>query len=934
MIKDLFSLPVLQGGGEGEDPSNHAPSTEDEKQEFQAQNTFYSNVTDEVMKDLASEGLTDEKGNFNIIPGAKVSKKQLQVLKAVGKKSYNDRKAIYDMAKQSLDAKMKGTSGGSEKAKADIKRALLGQIYKSLFSETPEGTEDAEPTGALLNQLLDIDIDTSQTVRQVRTNCVWFTPEDLEKKAGKRTQQMFEPIVMKTLGQHVAGEAKSDGDLVAETLRIASVPCANDPERILCFDSEAMVAYMESVMDSRGLKGTMDEAVRRGDFKDRIPSPRDSQGCVGGRTLSDDQLLMILRHYSCGRALKAILPTLSSKDIRTLLGMKDELQTIPPRETTFGTIWHSLTITGRKAVNNLPSILKSILALSLVRWIVCGFTRMIYVWTMIEKSGASALKNALKVTIKPMIKSYLDRAKQDIKNNSRSGKKANIASNLEKLTGINIDHSAVDKAIEGANDSTDANLDKAIDSVVEVLLSGLKGDMYSVLCQVVVSLKANFFGTLLTQFFDFCAGFMKDPTVGWTMISNFVAEGFSSVSSWMGLSIVGDAAKAGNFLVLLRGYLNPSLTRVETAQMASDALGTAASFFPYGQYIAAPLTAFRCFMESAKGAAILLDAKRIYMPTLQYMSAQLSSFLHTNWADIDVGSVSFLMVQFLPRCCGLLSLTSSVLLFDVTSLAPTWVTKAIPADVSKGFSTLVRPFTSAVSVASGILPFQATVGAGLKVYTTSVGGKSLCDRFAETVGVYIDYAAAAVLIYQIILDLGAVAYMIRYKELPPLNGYTTSCLKLFSKDQAADVLAKSAPPSEAQKIAIATKVDEAFREDASVKLGAFEKEEDRILEENAKTILGRANQAVGVGVGASLGATGNVIDAGANLIGNAIGGIGSFIGKRFGFGGGASPLRRSPRLAAMRRKRHLQRSPSQKNNSPKRKRSPKQSPKTKKRKQT
>lgn len=897
MLKDLFSIPILSGGAAEEDPSstNSSSSTEEEKQEFEAQNTFYTNVTDEVLKDLANSGLVDEKGNFNFIPGAKISKQQLASLKSVGKKSYNDRKQIYNAVKRNLEQKMSKIVGGNEKGKFDIKTALLGQVYKALFYETPEGTENLEPNGDLLNKLLDIDIDISQTVRQVRTNCVWFTPDDLAKKVGKRTQQMFDPMVMETLGDHVAGEAKSDSDLVAETLRLASVPCANNPEKILCFDSYAMVAYMESIMQTNGLNGTIDEAVKRGDFRDKIPSPRDAQGCVGGRTLSDEQLLVILRHYSCGRALKQLLPKLSSKDIRTLLAMKDELITIAPRETTTEYIWHSLSIAGRKAVNRLPAILKSILALSLVRWIVCGLTRMIYVWTMIEKSGASLLKKALKVTIKPMIKSYLDNAKKDIRDNSRSGKK--VANTLEKLIGFSVDHSAVDKAIAQASLSTDENIDKAIDGVVQVLLAGLNGNMYSVISQVVVSLKANFFGSLMTQFFEFCSGFMNDPTVGWTMISNFVSEGFSSVSSWMGLSVLGDAAKVGNFSVLLRGYLNPSLTQVETAQLASDAVGSFSSFFPYGSlYIASPLTAFRCFMESAKGAAILLDAKRIYMPTLQYMSSQLSAFVHTNWADIDVGSISFLMVQFLPRCCGLLSLTSSVLLFDVTTIAPTWITKSIPPSISNGFSTLVRPFTAAVSFASGILPFQAQVGAGLKAYTTSIGGKSICDRFADTLGVYIDYAAAAVLIYQIILDLGAAAYMIRYKELPPINGYSTSCLKVFSQDMASEIIVKSTPASEADKIAIATKVDEAFREDATSKLGVFEREEDKILEENSKSILGAAGQ--------------------------GIFGLGSFIGKSTGLWGGKSP-RRSPRLASIQKKTRFA-SPKR---SPKKKSPKKHSPK-------
>jgi hypothetical protein len=294
------------------------------------------------------------------------------------------------------------------------------------------------------------------------------------------------------------------------------------------------------------------------------------------------------------------------------------------------------------------------------------------------------------------------------------------------------------------------------------------------------------------------------------------------------------------------------------------------------------------------------------------------------------------MVQFLPRCCGLFSITSSVLLFDVTTLAPTWVTRAIPLSVSSSFKTLAKPFTAIVSAANGIVPFQAQVGAGLKVYTTSVAGKSLCDRFADTVGIYIDYAAASVLVYQIVLDLGAAAYMIRFKELPPINGYTTSCLKLFSKDQATDIIVKSAPVSESDKITVAQKVDEAFRQDARVKLGEFEKEEDRILEESAKTTLGQA----GLLLKSSVGVVGSTLDTGgsavskiaselyknpiaavgdgvvgaAKLSGNAI----NYIGKSFGLWGGKrrSPRRRSPRLLALKKKKSPKKSPKRK--SPKR----------------
>jgi hypothetical protein len=460
---------------------------------------------------------------------------------------------------------------------------------------------------------------------------------------------------------------------------------------------------------------------------------------------------------------------------------------------------------------------------------------MVFVWSIIEKSGAQVLKTALKATLAPILKNMILESKSKVRSESRSGQ--TYLGTITKLTGIPLaNFDAFNKAVAAAEASSGAIFDQSIDAAVDVLLAGMKGAVLSeVLIHVCCSLKTALFGDLCIKFYEFCRGFMENPNIGWTSLVTFVSEQFSFVASWLGFDALGLVAKSSTFLVGLRGYLNPSLTQTETVQMALNAIGGVSSYFGApAQVLANSCTYFRAFLEWVKPAAVLQDAKRIYLPTLQYAYAQITMFIPMNgefprFGDIDVASASFAIVQFFPRACGLLKLTGNLLLFDVKNLVPTWISRTLeegaafaPSAVTSSLKQAYNVGTTGISFAQGFLPMQAAIGSSLKAYTVSISGKSACERFANSVGKYIDMASIAILIWQILLDFGTAGYIYKYGQLPPIH-FQTKCIKTFTNQDYFDKFTSKALVSDEQKKAILDKSRVAFEEDARRKLSEFEK---------------------------------------------------------------------------------------------------------------
>jgi hypothetical protein len=309
-MKGVLRHPLFAGS----DDPQPVDTSESEKQDFLATNAFFSGVVDNLLKTVSVKGSNDAS---NVLPGIKLTPAQLKALK-LQSGNYKDKLGIYRSAEKATKEKFASYPG--------VSNAVMGQYYKVLFSESDGNPVDLDEKGSLANKLLDISVEKGKDVRQIRTNCVWFSPDDL-KGFSSDVKRTFDRE--QTLGQQTDAN-KPKQQLISETLRVASIPCVDNPENIMCFDSFALVQYMNERMrrkygsQTKQSPDSLNAAIKRGEFRD-IPVPREFQKCAGGAFLTDEQLLLVLRHYISGQALDKLLPTLSSSDIESLLAVKDEL---------------------------------------------------------------------------------------------------------------------------------------------------------------------------------------------------------------------------------------------------------------------------------------------------------------------------------------------------------------------------------------------------------------------------------------------------------------------------------------------------------------------------------------------------------------------------------------------------------------------------------
>ena len=848
----------LQEDMKNPDIANTAPKSSDEIEE---RCLLYSELVNNVLKGMALKGLDNKDGSVNILPGGSIDKQSLKDLRAAGKRGREVRDQLYKNSAAKFKKEMesnKNLNVGSESQRAAIYNGLTGSVYKSLYNDADPGFEERQPNGYTLNDLLDIRIEPGKTIRQLKTNCVWYVPDDI-KTFPKAVQNEFDPEVMRNLGAHLQGQFKSDFLMIEETVRIASIPCHDDPTKLLCFDSNAMFEYLNSYAFNhvpQPYTTALDllKVAKSGQFDGKIPVPRETQKCAGAKYLNRDQIIMVLEQHAAAQVLKDKLPSFPKNDIKALLAMKEELIVIPPAAGLLASVWEKLGTVQKKIANHLPALLKSLLAFSLIRWIVCALLKVTFLYCALEKAGVHALKKSLKSMIKPIFRGFVKGINESTKNISKDGLKL-ATSKVSSLFGLNVDFAATNAAIEKLaiqNDKgqmvPDQYIDQAIDSCIDLIMDSLKGfGVFKILMNVALSMKAQVLGSPVTQIFEFFRGFWSYGGTITNLVFQVAADGVSSVAGFMNLPWLQTIANAPVFLARFRDYCNPMRGTLQDAKNMSQGISYVAKYLPGGPILSASISGVSSMLfEGANPYAVMADSVRMYLPTLQYAAQNVTRFFRGNWADIDAGSVSFFMLQFLPRCCGLLSVAAGILLFDPRTLVPSWVTKTLPSWVTNNVyvQTAGTAFQNTLSMTSDLLPKQLEIAVGLKAYTKHfgvLGSKSICETFADELGGYIDIAVVSVLVVQILMDIGCMAYLIRYKEPPPLM-MQTSCLKLFSEEQQGAILQYSAGITNDDREIIAKNAAASYEKDILSEQTIQENLEEAKREAERSTYFGAAKQ--------------------------------------------------------------------------------------------
>jgi hypothetical protein len=787
----LFALAMQQ---DGEGMSTH------ERQEAMGAVALGNAIAEKAMETFASARLLGKDGSVNIVPGMKLTAGQLHVLQQGGRQADAVRVELFRRAR---DASI--SVPGQDPA---VGHALLGKVYDALFTESMAAHPTQELSGSVLNQLLDVRIERKAQTRQLRTNCLWF---EVPSGATRKWRQ---------LGTQSPKRTKTSAQLVEETLRVVSIPCEHEPNLLMCMDAIDMCAYMSELATEQGWKGTLEAAHAAGVLDARVPVPPGVQQCAGRSHLSRDQISHVIETLHCHKALLDLLAKhrFTEAEVESLLAAKDHLYVMPRTEGWLGSVWESLSVATQKAVNNLPALLKSFTLVLLVRWMVCGLVRMLMMYTCIEQQGKELLKVSVKAALKPLITEMM-RQRRAATTASEGAKAALEGSMWQSVLrvfggGAQPDMAHLSSLLEKADAKAAHSLDAAVDSIVDSLVSTLKGDYTAIMWAVASSMKAEFFGGLVTQFIGFIKGFTDFHN---SSLVATVTAGFTKVCSLVGLGDVGVAAQwtvtAGKFVE----YVNLTKAKVAQSELAVEGVRNVAAYIPGGKWVAEAISGAQTmaapFLAKVQAGAYWEDIRRTYWPALAYLSGEVRKLANwQDWGTLEVGSVSMTIVQFLPRCCGLLSFTGHVLTLDAKGL----LMKVPYADAAfkaigdfAGDSELVKATMgkldgayALVRTAAGVknatklgdlIPGAFYLGTLIKGYSEKGkdGSKSYCVIWAEYIGSFIDKAAIAVLVYQTLQDIAAAGYVYKFGKMPPVY-LQSNCIRSMIKDGqlSGEVVAK------------------------------------------------------------------------------------------------------------------------------------------------